>query len=364
LDRHERLGDLARLALAPAVPAAGNGTEERIMEHRLSLDMLRAYAVEALATARYGPPDPEKSTQKTAVWKTTEHGTLLVNRLGNFFRFDPERTDGLRGAGALDWLIKVEGLTAKDAVQRLQATPAPAAIPAAKAAEDGARRAYTPVADHPAAWPAVRRYLTQDRTLPPDLVDRLRADRRIRAARWGGVPYAVFPLRDAAGQEVGAVLRCAGTPAQQQAQAAAGYALKRVAPGSDVKIGYWSPYDSPAATALVLVEAPLDAVALWARFRVRGTDLNQVAIRATTGAAVNAQQWADRAWAHVYAAFDADAAGDRLAERVTVWGQTYGVPVHRVVPSGAKDWAAAWETDSANPEFCRWASQVNSEREL
>jgi len=67
-----------------------------------------------------------------------------------------------------------------------------------------------------------------------------------------------------------------------------------------------------------------------------------VAIRATTGAALNARQWADRAWVHVYAAFDADAAGDWLAERVAAWGQAHGVPVHRVVPSGAKDWAAAW----------------------
>jgi len=315
------------------------------MEHRLSLDVLRAYAVEALATARYGPPDPEKSTKKTAVWKTTEHGTLLVNRLGNFFRFDPERPDGLRGAGALDWLIKVEGLTPKDAVQRLQTTQIPPAIPAAKAVAHGVRRAYTPIADLPAAWPAVRRYLTQDRALPPDLVDHLRADGRIRAARWGGVPYAVFPLIDATGREVGAVLRCAGTPAQQQAQDAAGYALKRVAPGSDVKTGYWSPHNPRAATAVVLVEAPLDAAALWARFRVRGTDLNQVAIRATTGAALNPQQWADRTWAHVYAAFDADAAGDRLAERVAAWGQTHGVSVYRVVPSGAKDWAAAWASE-------------------
>jgi hypothetical protein len=66
---------------------------------RVSWETLRVYAVEALATARYGPPGPEKSTRKTAVWKTTDHGPLLVNRLGNFFRFDPERADGLRGAG-------------------------------------------------------------------------------------------------------------------------------------------------------------------------------------------------------------------------------------------------------------------------
>jgi hypothetical protein len=53
--------------------------------------------------------------------------------------------------------------------------------------------------------------------------------------------------------------------------------------------------------------------------RARGVGLEQVAITATTGAAVNAQQWANRARAYVYAAFDADAARDRLAERVAAW---------------------------------------------
>ncbi|PSR19966.1 MAG: hypothetical protein C7B45_17260 [Sulfobacillus acidophilus] len=73
-------------------------------------------------------------------------------------------------------------------------------------ASDTSRRPYTPMVDQPAAWPAVRRYLIRDRALPADTVDRLRADDRIRTARWGGVPYAVFPLRDASGREVGAVL--------------------------------------------------------------------------------------------------------------------------------------------------------------
>ncbi len=309
---------------------------------RVSWETLRAASVEALATARYGPPDSAKSTQKTAVWKTTEHGALLLHRQGNFFRFDPDNPHGLRGAGALDWLIKVEGLTPQEAVARLRTG---AIVPAAPSVPPAAPpRAYTPPQRWDRAWPAVRRYLTQDRALPADLVARAHAAGRLYATSYGRVPYAVFPLVTCEGRDVGALLRCAGTPAQQHAQTAAGYAIKRAAAGSDVTRGFWTLGRGSHTSTVLLVEAPIDALALAAMIRARwgAAALDRITIRATGGHVLTPEFHA--AGAHrVMAAFDADAAGAAQAARVAAWAAAQGMRYDRLLPpAGAKDWADAW----------------------
>jgi hypothetical protein len=276
------------------------------------------------------------------VWKTTDHGPLLVNRLGNFFRFDPDRADGLRGAGALDWLIKVEGLTLKEAVARLRTGADGPAAPSAPTAEPP--RAYTPPRQWDRAWPAVRRYLTHTRALPADLVEQAHAAGRLYATIYGRVPYAVFPLVTREGRDVGAVLRCAGTPAPQHAQAAAGYAIKRVAAGSDVTRGFWTLGRGSHASTVLFVEAPIDALALAAiiRARWRAAALGRLTIRGTGGHALNPELHAAGA-RRVIAAFDADAAGATQAARVAAWAAAQGVSYKRLLPpTGAKDWAAAW----------------------
>ncbi|MBX5466885.1 MAG: DUF3991 and toprim domain-containing protein [Firmicutes bacterium] len=313
-------------------------------------EALKTIPTERLATERYGPPDPLKSSRTTAVWKRTEHGTLLVERSGPkqgrwSFR-DAQGNTVLKGPGPIAWCERVLGMSAREAAAYLAERAAAAPVAAPQPAQN-VRPQYHPMRDVPLAWPAVRRYLVEARGLPAELVDALRQAGRIRAIRQGpGIPYACFPLTDAQGQEVGASLRCAGTPAQQAQQVAAGYPLKKMAPGSAAKSGFWSPHAPDGARYLLLVEAPVDALAWLAWARAHGVDLAQVAVRATGGRALSEAHWTDRPWAAIYAAFDADEAGRGQATLVAAWGLAHGVPVIRKAPPQGKDWAEAWQREA------------------
>lgn len=300
---------------------------------RIAWAALRAVPVVDLAQARYGAPKREKGWRGATTWvfDAPDHGgVVIVHRREGYFR----ATDGTKGSGALDWLVRIEGLSLADARQRLEylapgmeRAPEPPPPP----------RVYQPLRHVPAACPAVRRYLIQERGLPADLVDALRQQDRLRAVWQGGVPYAAFSLVDAHGREVGASLRCAGTLAQQATQ----HAPKRAAAGSDVRTGWWTPHDPRTADVLAVVEAPLDAIALLAWAQDHRWPLERLAIRALNGNTLNPRHWTDRPWAKIAAAQDADAAGDQQAAVVAAWGQAHGVPVVRVVPP-AKDWCEAW----------------------
>ena len=200
-------------------------------------------------------------------------------------------------------------------------------------------KAYVPIKDNAQVWPHVADYLTHMRKLPQTLIQTWYTQGQIRAVTYGRVPYAVFPLQDLRGQEVGAVLRCAGTPEQQRQQLAQGYAVKRVATGSQPDKGFWQSHASPRAPTLVLVESPIDAIALYAVMVTAHKDPQHFVIRASTGSALNAQHWQGN-WCHLIAAFDQDATGEAFAHKVR---QEAPMAVHRLtLPPGRKDWAEAW----------------------
>jgi hypothetical protein len=139
--------------------------------HPIDWNALRvAVPVVDLAAARYGAPKRDKggSQAQTAVFDAPDHGgVVIVHHREGYFK----ATDGTKGSGALDWLIRMEGLPLQDARQRLEQhvptgakTPEPPPVP----------RVYQPLRHVPAAWPAVRQYLVQARGLPGDLVNALR----------------------------------------------------------------------------------------------------------------------------------------------------------------------------------------------
>ena len=76
------------------------------------------------------------------------------------------------------------------------------------------------------------------------------------------VPYAAFPLCSPAGEEVGASLRRAGMPEQQHQQEK--FHRKRNQAGSQPTQGFWQSHEAPQPQTLVLVEAPIDGMALYA----------------------------------------------------------------------------------------------------
>lgn len=195
---------------------------------------------------------------------------------------------------------------------------------------------FSPPAEYPAAEGQVRHYLIAERGLPATIVDALRAQHQWYPAAYGPdhIPYAVFPLtRFSDGRIVGASERCAGTPEQQTAQAQ--YGVKRVTKGSDVRKGMYQLGHTDAPN-LILVEAPLDAIAVWSRLvEHRHADLDQWQVRVTNGGALNSWHWEGAQ--RIYTGFDRDHQGDQYAAKVAAQAL---VPVKRFAPPAPhKDWA-------------------------
>ena len=299
-------------------------------------------AVETLARAQFGEPNRLKSSTSTLQWET-DQGRLLVNRPEQYWKF---MDTGVKGKGPIDWLVKVEGLTVYQAAERLsnetfvQTLPSPA--------RSAQAQPYQPIPDNPQLWPSVRTYLIDTRKLPGILVDPWREMDRVRAimpSSKTSVPYAAFPLLSPQGNEVGTVLRCAGTPEQQRQQLTAGFSLKRNQAGSHPTQGFWSSHDAPRARTLVLVEAPIDAMALYAALVETRRDPRDFVIRASAGQALNPVHWSGN-WQHIVTAFDRDAAGERFSQ--TVRQANPDRDVRRFTPPpGHKDWAEAWAAHCA-----------------
>ena len=305
-----------------------------------------AVPVEMLAQARYGEPDRQKSTQTTWQWDT-DQGRLLVNHPKQYWKF---MESGLKGRGVIDWLVKVEGLTPLTAAERLSSQTFVEALPKHRAVKlkPSPEKPYVRIPENPALWPSVRTYLIDTRKLPGTLVDQWHERDRVRAITPSvktPVPYAAFPLMAPQGNEVGTVLRCAGTREQQRQQLTAGFSLKRNQAGSQPTQGFWQSHDAPQAKTLVLAEAPIDAMALYAALVETHRDPRDFVIRASAGEALNPVHWSGD-WQHIVTAFDRDAAGERFSQKVLQANP--GRDVRRLTPPpGHKDWAEAWSAHCA-----------------
>ena len=160
------------------------------------------------------------------------------------------------------------------------------------------------------------------------------------------VPYAAFPIVSPPGKEVGAVLRCAGTPVQVAEQEGRGYMRRRNQDKTRATEGFWQSHDAPQARSLVLVESPLDGMALYAALVETRRDPQDFVIRASAGEALNAVHWIGD-WQHIVTAFDRDAAGERFSQ--TVRQGNPDQDVRRLSPPpGTKDWAEAWAAHCAS----------------
>ena len=218
-----------------------------------------AVPVEMLAQARYGEPDRQKSTRMTWQWET-DQGRLLVHRPEQYWKF---MDTGVKGKGPIDWLIRVEGMTPLTAAERLSTATGVDTVPKPQAVQSPQEKLYHSIPDDPTLWPPVRTYLVKIRKLPAQMVDQWHEIDRVRArtpSSKTSVPYAAFPLISPQGNEVGTVLRCAGTREQQRQQLTSGFSLKRNQAGSHPTQGFWSSHDAPRAQTLVLVEAPIDGI--------------------------------------------------------------------------------------------------------
>jgi len=221
------------------------------------------------------------------------------------------------GGGAIDLVMHLHRLDFRAAVQWLGYRPA---IPQVREYLGSGQVLSLPSPD-PTQIPAVQHYLTAQRGLPPALIQWVIESGELYADRRGN---AVFLLRGKENQPVGAELR--GTGAVR---------WRGLALGSRKDLGYfrWRPH--AATTAIILCESAIDALSCFLLYP------RCLAI-STAGARANPRWLPDllRESAPVYCGFDADLAGDAMAQQMAKLYPT----VQRLRPA-LHDWNDVLKSD-------------------
>jgi len=221
------------------------------------------------------------------------------------------------GGGAIDLVMHLHRLDFRAAVQWLGYRPA---IPQVREYLGSGQVLSLPSPD-PTQIPAVQHYLTAQRGLPPALIQWVIESGDLYADRRGN---AVFLLRGKENQPVGAELR--GTGAVR---------WRGLALGSRKDLGYfrWRPH--AATTAIILCESAIDALSCFLLYP------RCLAI-STAGARANPRWLPDllRESAPVYCGFDADLAGDAMAQQMAKLYPT----VQRLRPA-LHDWNDVLKSD-------------------
>lgn len=201
-------------------------------DRRARADRLRAFPLEQILVQSGARPDPHDPCK----WHTAR-GVLSV-RGAKFFNWHR----GAGGGGAIDLVIHLHQLSFHDALLWLQQHGAPSTADPLPSGPPSPLRLPIPA---PGQFHAIRRYLIDQRALPHSLVDALSASGDLYADSRAN---AVFLLRDAHGQPVGAELRGTGP-----------VAWRGMAPGSRKDLGFFS-FPSIPLPNVILCESAIDAL--------------------------------------------------------------------------------------------------------
>jgi len=201
-------------------------------EQRARANRLRAYPLEPILAQSGACPDPRDPCK----WHTAR-GVLSV-RGAKFFNWHC----GTGGGGAIDLVIHLHQLSFPDALGWLEQHGAPSALDPPPSGSSSPLRLPIPA---PGRLHALRRYLVDQRALPHTLVDALTASGDLYPDSHAN---AVFLLRDAHGQPIGAELRGTGPTS-----------WRGMAPGSRKDLGCFSfpPFPRPN---VILCESAIDAL--------------------------------------------------------------------------------------------------------
>lgn len=269
-------------------------------DRRARADHWRAIPLEHVLTQSGARPDPHDPCK----WHTAR-GVLSV-RGAKFFNWHR----GTGGGGAIDLVIHLHRLSFHDALGWLEqhgaltvTAPPPSGPPAPL---------RLPVSA-PGRLPVVRRYLVDQRALPHFWVDALAASGDLYADSRAN---AVFLLRDAAGQPVGAELRGTGP-----------VPWRGMAPGSRKDLGFFSFPSSPRPN-VILCESAIDALSCHALH----PDLRAVS---TAGARPN-PAWIPQLLhqgCRLWCGFDLDATGQDMAHAMMAFH-----PSIQLLPPPLHDW--------------------------
>ena len=201
-------------------------------DQRARADGLRALPLEEVLTQSGARPDPHDPCK----WHTAR-GVLSV-RGAKFFNW--HRSQG--GGGAIDLVIHLHQLPFHDALHWLEQHGSPSTTVAPAPEPPAPLRLPVPA---PGQFHVVRRYLVDQRALPLPWVESLARSGDLYADARAN---AVFLLRDAHGQPVGAELRGIGP-----------VAWRGMAPGSRKDLGFFAFPPTPRPN-LILCESAIDAL--------------------------------------------------------------------------------------------------------
>jgi len=262
--------------------------------------------------------------------------------------YNHDRQSG--GGQSIDLVMHVGGYTFKQAVAYLNHEAGPD-LAVAAAAQYGARQGqeiverergeparFLPPARDEGRWPQVQAYLTEERAIPPGLVDELHARGTLYADRRAN---AVFLRTDTEGQAVGASLR--GTLPGSQFQ---GLALgsRRDAGHFSFSVGEPAPYRVPQYH---IAESPIDALSR-AALAQRAGERGEFTFVSNDGHGELPRRQIDEGLARgalVHCGFDNDAGGDTLWKQVTEAYPRAEAIVRERPPAGAKDWNDALQAE-------------------
>jgi hypothetical protein len=152
--------------------------------------------------------------------------------------------------------------------------------------------------EDPGKLPAVKRYLTDQRSIAPSLIQRLIECGRLYADTRGN---AVFPLLEKENRPVGAELR--GTSSAR---------WRGMAPGSQRDRGYFS-VPAPGATTVILCESAIDAISCF--------ELHPTCLCVSTSGARTNPSWLPsllREHRQICCGFDSDSTGETMATNMIV----------------------------------------------
>jgi hypothetical protein len=201
-------------------------------DRRARADRVRAIPLEHILTQSGARPDPHDPCK----WHTAR-GVLSV-RGAKFFNWH----GGTGGGGAIDLVIHLHQLSFHDALVWLEQHAAPSTTDPPPSAPPSPLRLPVPA---PGQFHTVRRYLVDQRALPLALVDALAQSGDLYA---DAKANAIFLLRDAHGQPVGAELRGTGP-----------VPWRGMAPGSRKDLGFFSFPPIPRPN-VILCESAIDAL--------------------------------------------------------------------------------------------------------
>jgi hypothetical protein len=255
-----------------------------------------------------------------------DHDSLKISN-GKWFWF----SQGFGSNNALDFLVKVRGLSFVDAVENLTGTAfhgvAPMMKPEPKPGAQPEKNDFL-LPPRNTDHRRVTAYLLS-RGINRDIIDRCIADGSLFES--AGTHNCVFVGRDSAGKVRYAAMR--GTIGN----------FKQEVANSDKRLGFYLPADTPGCPRLAVFESAIDALSMATlqRASLESPDVHYLALGGTSPLALEQFLSDHPAIRSVTLCLDNDVTGRDAAQRLLTALQEQGIQARYLPPEKHKDWNEA-----------------------